>query len=71
METGEGESRYDRDHDENVNHVDMCKLSEEELDEGWENQDANWSGNKYRSIGEEKERDTDDIWGEDKSVPRD
>ena len=34
-------------------------------------QDANWNDNKYRSVGEEKERDTDDIWGEEESVPRD
>ena len=62
METGEGESRHDRDWDDNVNHVDMCGLSDDELDEGWENQGATWDDNKYWGGGEEEERNTSDIW---------
>ena len=70
METGKGEIRNDSDRNDNVNHGDMCGLSDDELDKGWENQDATWNNNKYWGGGEEKERNNDDIWGEDESVTR-
>ena len=69
-ETGEGESRNSRDGDEEEKYIDTQGFSDEELDEGWENQEVTRNDNKYWEGDEGEEITTSEIWGEDDSKKR-